>query len=654
MHEAIQNPSWFDTLHSRLIRIAASDLRAVLVILLLVSLLRPYQGIVHDATLYAAQSKYQFEPERWKSDIFFRYGNQDRFTLFTKISGPLTQHLGLWNAFALMYFIGLTFFVFAVWMFCRRMFGDRFQALLASLAMLLVSSPFGGHAIMHAFEPFVTPRLFAIPFGLIAITMALDRRWPLAGLALLGCAALHPLYLVGPTLLVFGIWSLRWPAVFGFTSVLGIVGVSIVLSVPALAERGFGIMSQEWKDMVRAATPYNFPSCWSLKDWIRLAIDIAILGLGVWKVPQWRQFLSLSIALLILAVIMSSLAEWLPYRLFFQGQPYRWLWFPQWLAVVVLVKLFLRPSLNPWMNRIVWFVFTVWCYCADEQNHALIAGLIASVASILRFKWHQNLKYLFSFALICLLLNSISVIVFISRLIGSDSGSDYVVWTFVINMLSYTISGIVKIIIACVILGCLPITRWFLGFQALCTIMIIVTAAKLQELRVPVPGVRVPDDILYVSNIITTESNSHKQKIYWATLSNGAPMLMWHIMDIEPYISLHQCSGLIFNEETAIEGKRRFELTRAVELERVTSQIDMMNETHLRIYFGERGFLPEALPSELPSPTADDFRRIANEDLDWIVSKTHIPELNPITNGSIYIYDARKLRQQKNPIANLP
>ncbi len=46
-------------------------------------LVRPYQGVRHDAILYLDQALHLLHPDIFARDLFFSHGSQDRFTLVT-------------------------------------------------------------------------------------------------------------------------------------------------------------------------------------------------------------------------------------------------------------------------------------------------------------------------------------------------------------------------------------------------------------------------------------------------------------------------------------------------------------------------------------------------------------------------------------------
>ncbi|MFX7949498.1 hypothetical protein ABTK52_19180, partial [Acinetobacter baumannii] len=52
-------------------------------------LVRPYQGIVHDARLYGLQVLARVSPGAFHADLFLAYGSQDSFSIFSLIVRPL-------------------------------------------------------------------------------------------------------------------------------------------------------------------------------------------------------------------------------------------------------------------------------------------------------------------------------------------------------------------------------------------------------------------------------------------------------------------------------------------------------------------------------------------------------------------------------------
>src|ERR1700686_2514761 len=65
----------------------------------------PYRGVIHDSQLYAVQVMNRVENGAYGDDLFFRYGSQDKYSLFSLAAAPLVRVLGLQNAFFLLYLV---------------------------------------------------------------------------------------------------------------------------------------------------------------------------------------------------------------------------------------------------------------------------------------------------------------------------------------------------------------------------------------------------------------------------------------------------------------------------------------------------------------------------------------------------------------------
>src|SRR5690242_19940574 len=93
-------------------RIAAS-LRALrdrpatlfLVLFALNALVLPYAGFIHDARLYGVQVLNKVEGGAFADDLFFRYGSQDKFSLFSTAVAPAAAVLGIDTTFFILYLI---------------------------------------------------------------------------------------------------------------------------------------------------------------------------------------------------------------------------------------------------------------------------------------------------------------------------------------------------------------------------------------------------------------------------------------------------------------------------------------------------------------------------------------------------------------------
>ena len=200
---------------------------------------RPYQGIWHDARVYGLVAAHWIYPDALASDLFFRFGSQGSFSLFTPLYGELVRALGLDFASRAVVLAGGLAWTLALFALSRALLGDTVAGRFALLfgVMLSVSySPNGGIFVLN--ENFATARILAMPCGLLAVALlAAGRRyWELAlGLALLSCL-LHPLLGLWPlALIVLSRLSWRWALALVCLPSLALAAVGMLdLNIPYL------------------------------------------------------------------------------------------------------------------------------------------------------------------------------------------------------------------------------------------------------------------------------------------------------------------------------------------------------------------------------------------------------------------------------------
>src|SRR5436190_20004336 len=93
--------TWAERVSQLLRQLVERPLVLLAVLLAANALSRPYGNIEHDTRLYSVQVLNQVEAGIYNDDLFFRYGSQDRFSIFSKLMAPLVKVLGLEPAFFL-------------------------------------------------------------------------------------------------------------------------------------------------------------------------------------------------------------------------------------------------------------------------------------------------------------------------------------------------------------------------------------------------------------------------------------------------------------------------------------------------------------------------------------------------------------------------
>lgn len=309
----------------------------------------PYQGIVHDATLYAVQALRYLHPESFAGDVFFLYGSQDDYTLFSPFFAGLIQLAGLGQAALLITLLGALLWCYAAWRFASRWPGASRWVYLFLLAVMPIK--YGGHEIFKAAEPYAVPRLWADALVLLACALWLERNRAWAVALWVAAALMHPLMALAGLLFVVFLElraSVRWglgiaAAVLGI-SMLALLGVS-------LFGRLFQVMDPVWFDLVYKRTSYYmFPTAWSLRDYNILIFHTVAILWAAWLTEDVRfRRILLAGCLTGLAGLMVAVVggDWLHSVLVLQVQPWRTLWLMYvvgWGAVAWLVLELWRPA----------------------------------------------------------------------------------------------------------------------------------------------------------------------------------------------------------------------------------------------------------------------------------------------------------------------
>src|SRR5207253_10957687 len=155
---------------------------------------------------------------------------------------------------------------------------NRFVSMVAQLSIVMSRLPNGGLTVFDVRESFFTPRVVACALALFALTCALRQHHVAAWALALGATLAHPLMGFGALLVVavcHGFDVLPRGAVIAVLGLATAVGV-VTLGYRPLGTALFGTMDQDWLEIVRGVSPYNFPDQWLSSDWIRTLMAITL------------------------------------------------------------------------------------------------------------------------------------------------------------------------------------------------------------------------------------------------------------------------------------------------------------------------------------------------------------------------------------------
>ena len=533
----------------------------------------PYRGVVHDSQLYAVQVMNRVEGGAYADDLFFRYGSQDKYSVFSLAVAPLARVLGLETTFFLLYLVFNALLFLAAQRLLTTLFKDRL--VVAASLLLLATTPlaYSGWGGLVVNENFVTPRILAIALTAFALERMLKRRYKTALLLLAGAGLMHPLMAFGGALVFAGWWAVErfgWRPTLIACAALA-AGTAAVLVYPPLGTRLFGPMDGDWRDCARRAVPMNFPSEWSFLDWLHLAAGLFltfVIGLNPCEVPEGRRIARFALVLggvSAAAVVGTILAPWLPYALPLQGQPYRALW----LLRLMQAPFGLQLAADLWRQK--------------DGRGKLAAVAVASYFGVVYF---NSLEFgVMGFA-------GLATAVFYYRAFSpAPRGPDWlprslaagvvlgaVVWATLRVVVALALRDLLLQVAnptqyACFLLSCLGFVGWaavglaavWLGARlfgpgwrfaaAACGTCLAYQAASLIVLNVWEVPARPISDLQFVGRFLE-KHGAEGNRLPTVYCSVGEPADVWLIAHAKSYLARQQLAGNVFFRQTAMEGRR--------------------------------------------------------------------------------------------------
>lgn len=283
---------------------------SLLALLVLESLANPYDGFIHDARLYTLQALSYLHPGRYRQDLYFLFGSQDAYTVFSPVFAQFIKLFGVNNGTFFFYCISKSIFLGSVLFFFRRFTRDN---LLALIAGVLISASDIHYIFFEVNESFLTPRLIgqglsvlALSFGVAWQSKPLSYGNIISAVFLMSVAALfHPIMSlgVGITMVFLWIFQKEWRGLIAGGAAIGIIacviytmksGNTTFVTFNPLAEFD-GI----WRKIVFERCPYLFPCEWSRYEWLTISASL-LVSMGAFS------FLTVNQQRVIVAIVFTT------------------------------------------------------------------------------------------------------------------------------------------------------------------------------------------------------------------------------------------------------------------------------------------------------------------------------------------------------------
>lgn len=629
------------------------------ILLVLNAALMPYLGLIHDAQIYSGLVLNRIDPEFLQGDLFFQYGSQDQFSLFSPLMTPAVRLLGLKTAFFLGYVANLGFLFAALVRLAGRLWPESPAAVVGLIYLAIVPVVYGGCATFHIVEPFLSPRLPACALTLWSIADFLDGRRFRGSLCLAAAFALHPLMAL-PGMIIVALMAIGKFSAFVAIAAVAVPTIAFSIAHWTVSERVAGVLGRfdaDWLEWTMMTNRYQFPFEWSGGEWFGNVFALAGLFASGWMYrrtsPQRARLLLAAATVGALGIAGSVVVTQLPYALPIKGQPYRWLWFPIALAPCALLDLaWVNWRTNLLIRRLVSVAIVaglgVTTFIPLEFAVLLAAAFpLFVLATIYRKDWN--------------LVEKISASLLGSVLVGLAGWSllRAGIFSVVSGMLAERVGivGRYSMIVAALGTG--------IGLLGILTVLAL-SGRRLRHPRVAVALLavafvmqtglfawtqtqafqdRLPrsSDVEFVDNFLDAHrGNSKKPVCVYSNFGNVAQY--WVEWKTRSYYDHCQLAGFVFNRETAAEGKRRVQLVAPFEAAALRKDIwhvtPESTKEHIEAWF-ER-FIEDAAP-----PTEADLLRLAADPaIDYIVLfDGHVDRLACAKKGNVSIYDCKTLRQ---------
>lgn len=289
-----------------------------------------YHGIHHDGLFYAVQTLARDAPARFEHDLFFAFGSQDDYTLFTPPYAWLSRQIGLGRAAFCLLVAAQIIWAVAAFQIARQWLHGLF--LVAGVALLFaLPRQYGSDQVFHYAESFLTARIWAESLVLAGVAATLRGRIRLAAASVCGAFLLHPIVAL-PGVLFLAAYRLqkhrKW--------------IPALIAITLLAAAALPAMDGAWIELARRRAPFVFIDRWHWAEWAEPFTWIGILLAAARAMaPARSAFLALALtggAGIALAAI-GGLSKAAP---LIQAQPWRCLWLIKACGLLALVALFMQ------------------------------------------------------------------------------------------------------------------------------------------------------------------------------------------------------------------------------------------------------------------------------------------------------------------------
>ena len=299
---------------------------------------RPYVGVVQDGRFYTVQALRALTPGDFANDLYFQFGSQDQFTLFTLIYKPVLAIFGLAKAAMLLTIVGEVCWIGGLVYLAYGLFPQRVTVLVAVATAIALPS-----GVMFEYgESFLTPRLFAEAVTLWALGSMVRGKSIRALLLLVFAVTLHPIMTLAGFAMLFlyeaGNRRLWWILALG----AGVGALALACWGVQPFARLRDAFDPEWFAVVQVRDFFCLLTKWTALHWLKVGNLVALSALGLLAADsRQRRFLFMAIAVAGGGLLVTLIGgDVLRNVLVVDAQQYRATW-----LLAIMANLFIGPLL---------------------------------------------------------------------------------------------------------------------------------------------------------------------------------------------------------------------------------------------------------------------------------------------------------------------
>lgn len=641
--------------------LAARPGRLFVVCLALNAVLLPYAGMISDARLYAAQV-IQVGDGRYADDLFFKHGNQSRFTLFPELMAIPVDWLGAEPAFFAAYLVMNALRLWATQRLVIRLFGPTAAAAAALVVGAATPGWWGPTPTFAVNEWYFSARTPAIALAVLGLERTLAGRPLAAGGLLAVSAAIHPL-ITAPAAAVAVSWvAWGWATTPGRRAALAVVGTGGLVASVAYLIATSGTFDPEWRALVLAPNPYMDPRNWPTADLIRVAATgAAAVAVAVHRPGPAGCMLTLTAAAAAAGVLagvgVNEAASAFP----FQVQPFRAVWplelvgLPAWFTLIgwlwgrggsrraAAVGLFTLVSVGPALLRPsgVAVLGGLAGYLVQPVPVVMAVALLGLGELVVRAAarrrpggppdraWDAAVRLSAVAWVGSVLVLAVGSAAMMTELSGRLVIGDLLMWW-------HWMVGSLPVLAAAV--ACAAAVRWAgrPAAAACAAVGLALPFAAYHAGRTEPAGWLTPPqarDADFVRGVVAGRWHEPRTPtVYWC---GSRIEQVWFQVAANSYFNPFQLAGNVFNRQNAVEGRRRWELVMRFE-------IDCARAGPGPRFSMVAPYLDD--PVGFPPPTEADFRTLVSQPgLDFVVMPYDFGGA-VASNGSVIVYDCRDIR----------